>query len=423
MKDMPITDTWKEKIRSVIDGGEVLELVRKLVQTPSHWAQEEREKPIARLLKSLFDQEGIEAELQEVVDGRPNVIATLKGSGDGPSLMFNGHIDTVPPFGMEDPFSARVENGQLHGRGSADMKSGVGTMAYALIVLKRLGIRLKGDLVFAGVIDEDAAGSAGTRHVVAHGPHTDYAIVGEPTLLYPVTAHKGIDYFEIVFKGKSVHSSVPWNGVNAILAAAEFIGKVEKELIPRYREIVHPLVGTPTVNVGLVQGSAQGNMPFLLGQSPTFAGTVPDLCKVYIDVRWTPNQTIEKVTEDIANLAHAVQQARPDVQVETHYIPMPRPAMEIEASHPLVRTLQAHIREVLGEDREVRGETYWGDSGLLYGIGGIPTLMFGPGDIGCAHSDHESIDVSQLVPAVLIYCLTAMDICGFEETGNATEEE
>jgi len=404
-----------DAVKTAVDADEVLEIVRRLVMTPSHWALAEREKPIALVLKNLFEDEGIDVFLQEVIDGRPNVIATIKGTGGGKSLMFNGHIDTVPPFGMKDPFSAVVENGKLFGRGSADMKAGVGAMAYALIVIKRLGIQLKGDLVFAGVIDEDAAGSAGTRYLVKNGPKTDYAIVGEPTNLHPVVAHKGIDYFEIVFRGKSVHSSVPENGVNAILAAADFIGRIERQMVPRYAGLVHPLVGAPTINVGLIQGCAQGNMPFLLGQSPTFAGTVPDVCKVYIDIRWTPYQTIDQVTQDVMNLAQIVQEERSDVTVEVNYIPMPRPAMEIDSKHNLVQVLNKHIKTVLGSERLVRGETYWGDSGLLYGLAGIPTLMFGPGDISCAHSDDEFIEISQLASAVKIYALTALDICGHEE--------
>src|SRR5690625_1423353 len=92
--------------------------------------------------------------------------------------MFNGHIDTVLPFGMNAPFDAEVRDRKLFGRGSTDMKSGVGAMVYSLIILKRLGIQLKGKLVFAGVIDEDAVGSAGTPYVVEHGPRTDLAIVG-----------------------------------------------------------------------------------------------------------------------------------------------------------------------------------------------------------------------------------------------------
>ncbi|MBP1154870.1 MULTISPECIES: M20 family metallopeptidase [unclassified Paenibacillus] len=411
-----ISEDLYQSVLQAVDKDEILELVRTLVMIPSHWANTGREKEIAKKLKEIFDHEGIESYLQEVIDGRENVIASLKGTGGGRSLMLNGHIDTVPPFGMEDPFSAQIQNGVLHGRGSADMKSGVGTMAYALIILNRLGIKLKGDLIFAGVIDEDAASSKGSRHLIQHGPTTDAAIVGEPTLLHPVAAHKGIDYFEVEFKGKSAHSSAPEIGVNAIYAAACFIHTIQNELIPAYSQLNHPLVGAPTINVGLIQGCAQGNKPFLLGESDTFAGTVPDNCKVYIDIRWNPDQTIEQVTEDVRKAAESVKRTMSNIEVNVNYIPMPRPPMEIDSNHDLVQIASKHLRHILGHNQEVKGVNFWADSGLLYGLGGIPTLLLGPGDISYAHSDKESIEISQLVPAVILYVLTALEFCGFEET-------
>jgi succinyl-diaminopimelate desuccinylase len=404
-----------QRVLKAVDKDEVLSIVQKLVSIPSHWAQQDREKPIATWLKNYFVSEGIEAYLQEVKDGRSNVIATLKGNGSGPSLMFNGHIDTVPPFGMLKPFDCLIKNGCLYGRGTADMKSGVGAMAYALVVLNRLGIQMQGDVVFAGVIDEDAAGSAGTRYLVEHGPKTDFAIVGEPTLLHPVIAHKGIDYFEIIFLGKSVHSSVPGNGVNAIYAATDFVNRVERQLIPRYSKLIHSLVGAPTVNVGLIQGFAKANKTYLLGMSETFSGTVPDVCRVYVDIRWTPNQNLEQISCDIKEMAIEVANMRSGINVEVNYIPLPRPAMEINADNLLVKTVAYSLEKVLGSSLPVKGETYWGDSGLLYGLAGIPTIMFGPGDISCAHSDHECVEISQLESAVLVYALTALNICGVSE--------
>ena len=176
----------KERVKALVKDEEAIELVRKIVQIPSHWAQEKREKPISDYLLDYFMKAGIDAYQQEVYPGRPNVVAVLHGTGEGKSLMFNGHIDTVPPFGMEDPFGAVIKDGKMYGRGTADMKSGVATMAYAMKLLKDADVKLKGNLVYAGVIDEDAAGSEGTRYIVRNGPLTDLAIVGEPTSLQPV---------------------------------------------------------------------------------------------------------------------------------------------------------------------------------------------------------------------------------------------
>ncbi len=329
--------------------------------------------------------------------------------------MFNGHIDTVPPFGMKNPFEAIVKKGKLFGRGSADMKSGVGAMAYALVIIKRLKLKLKGDLIFAGVIDEDASGSAGTRYVIEHGPKTDFAIVGEPTLLYPVITHKGIDYFEVKYIGKSAHSSIPEKGANAIFAAAEFVTRLEKELSKQYRNISHPLLTPPTVNAGLIQGYAQANKPYLLGQSKTFAGIVPDICSIIVDIRWVPDQSLEEVTKTITALAQDTATKRDGIRVEVKPAMPPHPAMEIDAESPLVKALDKSIQKVTGDRKTIRGENYWGDSGLLSTLGHIPTVMFGPGDIRYAHSDDEFIEIDQLAPAAKIYALTALNICGIIE--------
>lgn len=409
-----ITQELKNKVSNAVDSEEVLQLVKDLISVPSHTSLEERETLVASHLLDLFKSEGIEAYLQEVKDGRSNIIARLEGESDGRSLMFNGHIDTVPPFGMEDPFSPIVHEGKLYGRGSADMKAGVGTMAYALIILKRLGIKLRGDLVFAGVIDEESSESAGTHYIVEHGPKTDVAIVGEPTKLHTVAAHKGCDYFEVTFNGWSSHSSVPKNGVSAISAAVDFVKKVEEDMIPNYAKLDHPLVGPPTINVGAIQGSSVDNLPYLTGESSSFVGTVPGFCRMFIDVRWTPYQTIEDVTNDVKEIAKAVELERPDVKIEVKHI-LPHPAMEINLDHPLVQSVQNNIKEATGENSPLRGEPFWGDSGLLYAHANTPTLLFGPGDIGCAHSDNEYIDVSEIAPAAKIYALTALDICGVVE--------
>src|SRR5690625_2793896 len=115
-----VTQTLKEKVMQAVDADEALDIVKKLVSIPSHTGLKEKEIKVAEYLHELFKAEGIDSYLQEVVDGRSNVIATLKGSGEGQSLMYNGHIDTVPPLAMENPFTPIERDGKLYGRGSSD---------------------------------------------------------------------------------------------------------------------------------------------------------------------------------------------------------------------------------------------------------------------------------------------------------------
>ncbi len=399
------------ELSKVFNEDELLGLTRKLINIPSYTTYKNREKEVALFLEKVFKEEGIDCYLQQADQERCNIIATLKGNGTGKSLMLNGHLDTVPVDGMDDPFGAVVKDGFMYGRGAADMKSGVAAMAYALILLKRMGAGLDGDLVFAGVIDEEAAKSTGSRVIAEQGPLTDFAIVGEPTGLFPVIAHKGIDYFEIEFSGKAAHSSLPKNGANAIFAAAQFITFVREKLVPLYETLIHPLVGAPTINVGLITGSAKINQDFLLKKSETFAGVIPDSATVYVDVRWTPLQSIPEILEHLNQAVNAILPDNPGVTAEVRYIPLPRPAMEIAQDAKLTSVLLKSTTAISPETANVKGVSYFADSGILYGVGKIQSLVFGPGDIAVAHSIQERVEVSQIFKAAKIYAETALEVC------------
>lgn len=401
----------RQLIDSLFSEEELLTLTRKLISIPSHTASLQRERPLADYLMELFRQEGIDCRLQPADGERCNVIATLPGDGTGKSLMLNGHMDTVPVADMDDPFGGQIRNGVLYGRGAADMKGGLAAMVYALLLVHRSGIKLNGDLVLAGVIDEEAAKSTGSRIVAQEGPHTDFAIIGEPTALYPVIAHHGIDYFQIDFTGRSAHSSLPKNGANAIYAAADFVTCVREELTPAYERMPHPLTGCPTINAGLITGCARINKGFLQGNDETFAGVVPDEATVYVDVRWTPYQSVAAVQAQLEETVAQVEKKNPGVTGRVSYIPLPRPAMEISPDARLTQALLKNTAVVSPQTAVAQGVTYFADSGILSGVGGIPSLIFGPGDIAVAHSPNECVEISQLFKAARIYAYTILDVC------------
>lgn len=394
-----------------LDRNELLSLVQDLIRIPSHTVYEKREIEIANYLIELCKKENIDCYLQPADGDRCNVIATIKGNGTGKNLMFNGHMDTVPVFGMDDPFNPVIRDGLMYGRGTTDMKSGVAAMLYSLIMLKRMGVQLDGDIIFTGVIDEDAAKSTGSRVVAEKGPYADYAIVGEPTCLHPVIAHKGIDYFQIEFAGKAAHSSNPCNGANAIYAATDFIRAVRETLIPKYMTMEHPILGHPTINIGLISGSAEINRDYLLGKSETFAGVVPDKASVYADVRWIPCQSVPEIQAELTNILESILPYNAGVAAEVRYIPLPRPAMEIAENELLTVKLVECIKRVSPETTGLEGFPGFADSGILYGVAGIKSMIFGPGDVAIAHSLNEYVEVEQIYKAAEIYANIALEIC------------
>jgi peptidase, argE/dapE family len=400
-----------EEIRKYINREELLKLTQDLIRIPSHTVYENREKEVAAYIADILEREGIEYCFQSADGDRCNVLATIRGNGTGKSLMLNGHMDTVPVAGMDDPFNPVIVDGNMYGRGSSDMKSGLAAMLYAVLTVHRMKVPLNGDLVLAGVIDEEAAKSTGSRVIAEKGPITDYAIIGEPSSLYPIIAHKGIDYFQIDFHGKAAHSSRPENGANAIYAAADFISAVKAVLIPEFDNLSHPYLGKPTINVGLMCGSAEINKPFLLQQSETFAGVVPDEASVFIDVRWIPGQSIPQIQSQLQALADSILPKNPGISAEVNYIPLPRPAMEISPEEALPQAILESISQVSPETAEFKGLSGFMDSGILYGVAGILSMVFGPGDLSVAHGINEKVEVEQIIKAAQIYTKTALDIC------------
>lgn len=400
-----------EEIRKYINREELLKLTQDLIRIPSHTVYENREKEVAAYIADILEREGIEYCFQSADGDRCNVLATIRGNGTGKSLMLNGHMDTVPVAGMDDPFNPVIVDGNMYGRGSSDMKSGLAAMLYAVLTVHRMKVPLNGDLVLAGVIDEEAAKSTGSRVIAEKGPITDYAIIGEPSSLYPIIAHKGIDYFQIDFHGKAAHSSRPENGANAIYAAADFISAVKAVLIPEFDNLSHPYLGKPTINVGLMCGSAEINKPFLLQQSETFAGVVPDEASVFIDVRWIPGQSIPQIQSQLQALANSILPKNPGISAEVNYIPLPRPAMEISPEEALPQAILESISQVSPETAEFKGLSGFMDSGILYGVAGILSMVFGPGDLSVAHGINEKVEVEQIIKAAQIYTKTALDIC------------
>ena len=400
-----------EEIRKYINREELLKLTQDLIRIPSHTVYENREKEVAAYIADILEREGIEYCFQSADGDRCNVLATIRGNGTGKSLMLNGHMDTVPVAGMDDPFNPVIVDGNMYGRGSSDMKSGRAAMLYAVLTVHRMKVPLNGDLVLAGVIDEEAAKSTGSRVIAEKGPITDYAIIGEPSSLYPIIAHKGIDYFQIDFHGKAAHSSRPENGANAIYAAADFISAVKAVLIPEFDNLSHPYLGKPTINVGLMCGSAEINKPFLLQQSETFAGVVPDEASVFIDVRWIPGQSIPQIQSQLQALADSILPKNPGISAEVNYIPLPRPAMEISPEEALPQAILESISQVSPETAEFKGLSGFMDSGILYGVAGILSMVFGPGDLSVAHGINEKVEVEQIIKAAQIYTKTALDIC------------
>jgi acetylornithine deacetylase len=333
------------------------------------------ERAAAEVVVAWAEEAGLEADVEEVLPGRPTVVVTARGTGGGRTLMLNGHLDTVGVAGMESPFEARIDAGRIHGRGAYDMK---GALAAALVAAARSREeRLATDVVVTCVIDEEY-GSAGTERI-ATTMRADAAIVCEPTDERLCIAHKGFLGFEIEMPGRAAHGSRPDLGVDAIAAMGPVLTRITElgerlEQAPR-----HELLGHGSVHASLIEGGQEYS-------------SYPERCMLTGERRIIPGETFADVERELdALVAGTPGTARPTFG---------REPFEIDARHPFV----ALVARAAGVDA-FDGIAFWTDAALLEAAG-IPSVLYGPAGAG-AHAVEEWVDLASLERCCDAYLATA----------------
>jgi acetylornithine deacetylase/succinyl-diaminopimelate desuccinylase-like protein len=330
------------------------------------------EKSVADFLAATGARAGLDIAFQRVLPGRRNVIARLRPPQKiRRTILLAPHLDTVVADGTQ--FIPQRRNGRLHGRGACDTKGSVAAMFGALCELAAgQSWPATTEIVFAGLIDEEHA-QAGSRALAESGLAADLAIVGEPTKLQVVTAHKGCLWLRLETRGRSAHGAMPHLGQNAVHAMARVVEVLEADYAAALRRRRHPLLGHATVNVGTIHGGTQPNI-------------VPDRCGIEVDRRTLPGETENFVRREIAALLRRKKLA---AKISSTKL-APALPLETDARRPLV---QRFLRAT-GQTRPV-GVDYFCDAAVL-AAGGIPSVVFGPGDIAQAHTADEWISLAQL---------------------------
>jgi acetylornithine deacetylase/succinyl-diaminopimelate desuccinylase-like protein len=330
------------------------------------------EKRVSDFLAAVAARAGLEIEFQKVLPGRSNIIARLLPKNKiKQTLLLAPHLDTVGADGTR--FIPQRKNGRLHGRGACDTKGSVAAMLSALCELADSKSRpLETEIIFAGLIDEEHA-QAGSRALVASGFKADLAIVGEPTKLQVVTAHKGSLWLELETRGKAAHGATPQFGKNAIHEMARIVDLLETDYAAQLRKRKHPLLGAATVNIGKIAGGTQPNI-------------VPDFCKISVDRRTLPDETDTGVRRGIAALLRAKNLS---ANISSAKL---APALPLETNYKLP-LVQKFLKSV-GQTKPL-GVHFFCDAAIL-SAGGIPSIVFGPGDIAQAHTADEWISLAEL---------------------------
>jgi acetylornithine deacetylase/succinyl-diaminopimelate desuccinylase-like protein len=328
---------------------------------------------VAEFLASVAADAGLEVEFQQALPHRPNLLVSLPPkSRPSQRILLAPHLDTVN-VANEAQLRPRRSGGRLYGRGASDTKGSVAAMMAALCEVARSKQRpVKTEIVFAGLIDEENEQS-GSRTLIKNGFKADLAIVGEPTRLEVVTAHKGSLWLQVETRGKAAHGATPRLGRNAVHSMARVVDWLETDYATQLRRRRHPLLGAATVSVGTICGGSQPNI-------------VPDRCVISVDRRTLPGETEAAVCREIGVMLRGKRlSARVTGQKLAPCLPL-----ETDSKLPLVRQWLRSI----GQARPV-GVNFFCDAGVL-GHGGIPSVVFGPGDIAQAHTADEWISLASL---------------------------
>ena len=387
-----------------VDSRGLAEFAQRLVRIPSVSGHE---GDLAKALAAELDVVGCD---EVRIDGLGNVIGRF-GTGEGPVLLLEGHMDTVdvsdPASWSRPPFSGEISGGMLYGRGAADMKGGLAAMTHALKTLAEGKNRLRGTCYLVGVVQEEPCEGMAIQHVIeGEGLRPDWVVLGEPTNLQIARGHRGRIALEITVRGRASHASMPQQGVNAIYQAARVV------------------VGVELLAAQLGEDSFLGKGSIAVTDMRSIAGSrnaVPDACTLYLDRRLTGGETEAKAIAEIRSIVSREgvdASIRVDEYQATTYTGVGVTARQeyaawaTSANHPLVATASSVIERTLGYLPRVTRWEFSTDGVYTAGVAGLPTIGFGPGEERYAHTSDEQVRVQDLQAAAQVYAELARRLVG-----------
>jgi acetylornithine deacetylase len=402
-----------------VDRDRLVETASRMIGTFSFTGSEE---PMARLMVELFEARGLHVQWQQVEDGRANALGTWGGAGGGPSLMFNGHMDTS--YSGREPWlrnvrgfqpSAFVQDGRLYGLGISNMKGALACYVEAVSALQDAGIRLRGDVLVAAVCGEiektqqgEAQGpeyrgyAAGTRYLVSHGGVADMCLLGEPTEGKVVLGHFGALWLRVRVHGNFVHTafSEGRRGENSILRAHDVLEAV-LEWIPTWEDDpANAYRGAKAiVNVGAIDGGFGWR-----------ASRTPHHTDLFLDVRVPPTKPMSMARGEVLDMVRGLAQRFPEYGIEGE-VYVTAPGAEIDEEHELVTAIDAAHEEVFGEPPG-RDVTRWFSDASALTRYGIPTVNYGTSTGLMDVELGENLEIDGLVRTAEVYAKVAMRVCG-----------
>lgn len=384
-----------------VDGELIVELTERMVAIPTRNPPGD-ERPCAEFVHQTLTGWGLETELiHEPYPERPQVVAWVRGAGDGPTVILNGHLDVVgegdPDAWTHPPFRMTRDGDRLYGRGTADMKGAVAGGMAVCKALHEAGAPFAGNLMLQAVVGEEMD-EDGTRTLLRKGYVGDHAIVMEPTDARIGPGTRGACWHRVRLAGPSVHCGLAAPDAPDVMRfVAHFAGAIAAHH-QRVSTRTHHLLPNPACRISRIAGGDAHN------------ATVR-ACELTIDRRMLPDEGYEDVTAELRELLAATASAVPGIEHELEFLAGNEPT-ETALDTPLIRALQANFRQVFGREAEIWGPPYGSDMRNFVADCGIPTTNFGAGDFSVCHQPDEWVSASDLVRCAQTVLGTAVDLLG-----------
>jgi acetylornithine deacetylase len=406
-----MTTKMKDQLVKINDE-ELIHLLQKMIQHKSYSGQEGE---LSRYLTAYFQDMGLQVEVQEVEAGRYNVIGTLKGSGNGQSVMYNGHIDTNP-VGLGwtvDPLAGYVDDECIYGIGVSNMKASDSAFISAVKAIVDAKVQLKGDVIIGLVIGE-LQGGIGTIHLLESGIKPDWFINGEPTDLSLMTMHAGAFEIAIHVYGVSRHLSKAEQGVNAIEKAIKVMTALESL---EFSGAANPqYAGLNRYNIGAIRGG--------IGEEyhDWRVPQLPDKCTVKVALRYAPSQTPESVIADVQSLLDRIASQDPDLKAEIELLNRQgNPIMgtfEVDPDEAIVEVMKQIHEDITGHKPlvgDVAPYKFYGTDAAHLQKAGIKGVIYGCGGKYNTMPD-ERVELKDLKTCARVYAASLLEMCNREKT-------
>lgn len=399
-----------------------MEFLQEIVRQPSVQGDERGvQEIVAARLKSL----GLEIDIWDISHdelgghpffvasrpdyaGSPNVVGVWRGTGGGRSLILNGHVDVVPAGEREkwdaDPFSGSIVDGKLFGRGSTDMKGGNVALLLALEAVIHSGIRLRGDVIFESVVEEESGGS-GTLATIIRGYRADAALVPEPTNMRLFIRQQGSMWFRVHVPGIGAHAGTRYEGVSALEKAIIVHAAIMDLERIRNKDVKDPLYSNAPIPFPINIGKFNtGNWP----------SSVPDKAVIEGRIGVAPGEEMNAVRDQLIECVRRISESDPFLSknpAEVEFFGGRWVPNAVAEDHPFTQLVSQQFSAVYGKKPVVEASPWGTDAGLLGRVGGVPALVIGPGVTRMAHYPNEYIDISEIREAARLFMRVIISWC------------